>query len=49
MSKMNAEKKVVDRKVSLTRLRTLSAHALKEVVGGDEYLVYRFRDVTISH
>jgi len=42
MNKMNIEKKPIDRKNSLDRLRTVSAQTLEEVAGGREYLHYTF-------
>ncbi|HEX4801905.1 MAG TPA: hypothetical protein VFV14_00220 [Myxococcaceae bacterium] len=48
MSKMNTEKKVVDQKTSPSRLRTLSAQTLEEVVGGSGYIHYTLRDLDIG-
>ncbi len=45
MSKKNNERKIIDRKSSLARLRTLSAQTLGEVVGGDGYIRYDFRQI----
>ncbi len=48
MSKKNTERKLIDRKIYLARLRTLSAQTLEAVVGGDDFLRYDFRNVYIS-
>jgi hypothetical protein len=48
MSKMNTEKKVIDRKSSLARLRTLSTQTLQEVAGGTGHLTYTLRDAVIT-
>ena len=48
MSKMNTEKKVIDRKTSLARLRTLATQALQEVAGGRGHLTYTLQDGIIS-
>jgi hypothetical protein len=48
MSKMKTEKKLIDRKNSLVRLRTLSTQTLQEVAGGRGYLTYTFHDAFIS-
>ncbi len=48
MKKMNRERKEIDRKNSLARLRTLAAQTLEEVAGGREHLTYTLHDVLIS-
>jgi hypothetical protein len=48
MSKLNTEKKLIDRKSSLARLRTLSTQALEEVAGGRGYHTYTVEDLIIS-
>ena len=48
MSKINTERKPTDRKTPLARLRTLSAQALEEVVGGSGYLTYTIQETHIG-
>ena len=48
MSKMDTEKKPTNRKTPPARLRTLSAQALEEVVGGTVYFQYEIHEVHIG-
>jgi len=48
MSKANTEKKFIDRKISLARLRALSTQTLQEVAGGRGHLTYTLHDGIIT-
>ncbi len=48
MSKLNTERKPIDRKIFLARLRTLSAQTLEEVAGGREHITYTIHETFIS-